>query len=43
MTEEKVWEPDEFLSEFAGDAFDVEQHAMKILKQGNMNIELGGC
>ena len=40
MTDEEVWQPDEFLKEFAGEAFDVEQHATKILKQGNMNDEV---
>jgi len=35
-----VWQPDEFLSEFAGEAFDVEHHATKILKQGSMNEEV---
>jgi len=40
MSEEDIWQPDEFLNEFAGDEFDVEQHATKILKQGNMNEEV---
>jgi len=40
MSEEDAWQPDEFLSEFAGEAFDVEQHATKILKQGSMNEEV---
>jgi len=40
MNEDGVWQPDEFLTEFAGEAFDVEQHATKILKQGNMNEEV---
>ena len=40
MSEDDNWQPDEFLSEFAGEAFDVEQHATKILKQGNMNEEV---
>ena len=42
MNEDGVWQPDEFLTEFAGEAFDVEQHATKILKQGNMNEEVCG-
>jgi len=40
MSKDEVWQPDEFLQDFSGEDFDVEQHATKILKQGNMNEEM---
>ena len=34
------WQPDEFLSEFDKESFDVEDHATEIFKKGNVNEEV---
>jgi hypothetical protein len=34
------WEPDEYLSPYAAESFEVEKHATQILQAGNINEEV---